>query len=414
MKHLHFVCLGHFDHGKSTLLGRLFYDTKNISREEMNRIKKIARELNKPGFEFAFIMDQIKEERMRGITIGLARKKLLTKSISFTFADAPGHKDFIKSMLTGASESDAAILVVAAEKGIQKQTKEHLYLSKMLALPKMVVVINKMDLVDFKRDKFNQLKRKIRILLRKTGYSLKEIPIVPCSALLGENVVKKSKKMKWYKGPTLFEILKNLPEREIPGNLPLRMPVQDIYSVKEGWAVIGKIETGSLKAGEKVLVMPQNKEWEVEKIFIHDKEVKKADPDDNIYLFLKGLKKNDIKRGNIIGRKKEKPSITDKFIAQVVILNCLNDLKRNNKLDFEMITEATSCKISKLLKKIDTATGQVIQNNPQKIKNGESAVIEIKTEKPIYIETQKDIPQLANFRLLERGKQIAIGICLKI
>lgn len=410
-KNVHLVCIGHLDHGKSSILGRLFYDTDSIGNAEMERIRKMAKALNKEGFEYAFIMDQIKEERARGITIGLAHKKLITKNSSFTFADAPGHKDFIKNMLVGASESDGAILVVAVDEGIQSQTKEHLFLADMLGLTSVIVVINKMDLIDFKKEKFEKLTLNVQRLLKNVGYIPEEVPIIPCSALLGENVVQKSQKMDWYKGPTLLEILENLPERSVPVNLPLRLPVQDIYKINEKYLVIGRLSSGTLSVGERIIVMPQKSEWEVENLFLHGEEIKKAEAEDNIYLSLKALGKNDINRGNIIGKKEEIPAIINTFIAQIVVLNCPQGIMNNYSCNFEMLTEDIPCKIKKIIKKVDTQTGATTEESPEKIEEKQSAIVEIETHSPVYIELQREIPQLARFRLAKDGKKIAIGVC---
>lgn len=423
-KHIHLVCIGHRDHGKSSILGRLFYDTKNIDKKTMDRIKQMAKELNREGFELAFVMDQIKEERMRGITIGLAHKKLETNETSFTFADAPGHKDFIKNMLTGASEADASILVVAADEGIKEQTEEHLFLSKMLGVPRAIVVVNKMDLVNFDKKIFEKLKKDVEKLIKKVGYTVKEVPIIPCSALQGGNVVKKTpkenefptgqaKKMAWWKGLTILEILENLLERDLPCNLPLRLPIQDVYNIKGKDMIIGRVSSGMISIGDKIIVMPQKSKYQVEKMFIHDQEIKKANPGDNLYLTLKKYKKGEIQRGNIIGEVPDLPTITSKLKAQVIILNRPQGITIKDKLTFEMLTESLSCQITKLIKKIDTRSGATIEKNPKKILDGESGSVEIKSEKSIYIEKQSDIPQLSCFRLKNKEKQIAFGVCVE-
>jgi len=413
-KHVHLVCIGHRDHGKSSILGRLFYDTGNIDEKTMDRIKQMAKELDREGFEFAFVMDQIKEERMRGITIGLAHKKLMTDDVSFTFADAPGHKDFIKNMLTGASEADAAILVVAADEGIKEQTEEHLFLAKMLGVPRAVVIVNKMDLVDFKEEIFKKLKKEIEQLLEKVGYTIKEVPIIPCSALQGDNVVHKTVKMPWYKNRTVLEIIENLPERDLPKELPLRVPIQDIYQVEGQEIIIARISSGTLSKGDKIIVLPSKKKYEVEKIFIHDQEIETADPGDNLYLILKDYHQGDVRRGDIIGQSANLPTIATKFQAQITALNRPEGIKSEDKLTFEMLTEMVPDQIIKLIKKIDTRSGVTISENPSEIKNGEAGLVEIRTEQPVYIEKQSDIPQLSTFRLRDKEKQVAFGICVEI
>jgi len=412
-KHIHLVCVGHRDHGKSSILGRLFYDTKNIEKKTMDKLKEMAKELDREGFEFAFVMDQIKEERMRGITIGLAHKKLETNKTSFTFADAPGHKDFIKNMLTGASEADASILVVAADEGIKEQTEEHLFLSKMLGVPRAIVVVNKMDLINFEEKIFEKLKKDIQKLIKKVGYTIKEIPIVPCSALQGENVVKKTKKLDWWKGLSILQTIEKILERELPCELPLRLPIQDIYNINDQKMIIGRVASGTIAIGDNIIVMPKKSKHKVEKMFIHDQEIKKANPGDNLSLILKKYKGDSIQRGDIIGESSDLPTITSKLQAQIIILNRPQGITIKDKLTFEMLTESLPCQITKLIKKIDTRSGAIIEENPKKILDGESGLVEIKTESPIYIEKQSNVPPLSNFRLKDKEQQIAFGICIK-
>jgi len=412
-KHCRLVFVGHRDHGKSSMLGRLFYDTGNIGEKTMQRIKTMARELGREGFEYAFVMDQIKEERMRGITIGLAHKKLLVDGVSFTFADAPGHKDFVKNMLVGASESDATILVIAADEGVQSQTKQHLYLSKMLGVPRAIVVVNKMDLAGYSRKKFEEIKKQATELIKKVGYDPQEVPVIPCSAIEGDNVVKKTRKMPWYKGPSFLELIKNLPPRKVPRDLPLRMPVQDVWEIEGEQAVIGRVETGSVKVGSEVVVMPGGVKLRVEKMFTRKGEVREAGPGDNLYLYLEGVEEDTVKRGDIIGLPGKEPTIASEFVAQVMVLKAPAPLTAGQEYNFAMITEETPCRVKALLNLVDTVNGEMTPN-PAQVGEGESAIVHIKTGKPVYIEAQSMIPQLSAFRLVQEGKNTGMGICIDV
>ncbi len=411
---VHLVCIGHVDHGKSSVLGRLFFDTGNVAETIMERIRATAKELGREGYEFAFVMDQIKEERMRGITIGLAHKKLLTENVSFTFADAPGHKDFIKNMLIGASEADCAILVVAADEGIKSQTREHLFLSKMLGLQRIIIVVNKMDLVDYTQGEFEKRKSEIEELLKEAGYAKEEVPIIPASALMGDNVVNKFDKMKWFEGKTLFELMQDLPEKKLPDDLPLRMPVQDVYEIGGKFAVIGRISSGIIAEGDKIIVMPQNREFNVGEIFIHDGKVKKAGPNDNVYLFLNKLQKGEIERSHIIGNPENPPTIAKKFLAQIIVMNHMESVREGHAQEFDMLTEHANSEIAKIVRKIDSCTGAETNENKNEIFDNESAIVEIKCEKPVYIEAQNRIPHLSNFRLVEGDLNIGMGICVEV
>src|SRR3990172_1510059 len=203
--HMNLVTIGHVDHGKSTLVGRLLYDSGNIREEEMRKLKDLAKELKKETFEFAFVMDKLKEERERGVTIDIMHQRFDTKKYYFTLIDAPGHRDFVKNMITGTSQADGAILVVSCKDGIQDQTKEHIFLAKVLGVGQMIVALNKMDAVDYDEKKFNAVKEEVTKLLKSIGFKVDEIKFIPTSGYVGDNVVKKSDKTPWYKGPVLID-----------------------------------------------------------------------------------------------------------------------------------------------------------------------------------------------------------------
>jgi elongation factor 1-alpha len=407
----HLVCIGHLDHGKSTLLGRIFYDLERVDQDVMKRIEKYAEAFGQKTFDFAYIMDFLKEERSRGITIHLGHKKLETDQTSFTFGDAPGHHDFLKNMLVGAAESDAAILVVAADEGVQRQTEEHLFLAKMLGLPSVIIAINKIDLVDYQKPAFEQVKKQVVKLLKKVGYFPEEVPLIPTSALLGDNVVKKSKKLSWFKGPTILEAMENLPPRKIPSDLPLRLPIQDLYQLDKP-VVIGRLVSGQLKEGDQVVVYPQKKKLAIEKMYLHDKQVKKADPEDNLYLYLEGIEKAKIKRGQIVADEKSPPPITQKFKAQVVAFGVPNNVQKGFRATFEMSTEETPCQVERVIRKIDTVSGETLKG--QELGDHEAGEVLLATEEPIFIEAQNELPHLAGFRLKLKEKVIALGVCTEV
>jgi len=222
------VFVGHVDHGKSTAVGRLFYDGGAVSEQEMKKYKEEAEKHGKAGFEFAYVMDNLKEERERGVTINLSYKKLITGKYEITIIDAPGHKDFVKNMITGASQADAAFLVVAADGGVQPQTREHVSLLRTMGVTQLAVLVNKMDIVDYSEDKFNEVKKNVEEVIMKVGY--KDVPFIAGSALMGDSISKKSDKMSWYTGPTVLEQIDKFPLPEKPTGLPMRMPIQDAVS----------------------------------------------------------------------------------------------------------------------------------------------------------------------------------------
>ena len=249
--HLNLVFIGHVDHGKSTLVGRVLYNTGAVDENTMRKLKEEAEKLGKATFEFAFVMDNLKEERERGVTIDLAHKEFKTDKYYFTIIDAPGHRDFVKNMITGASQADAAVLVVDVNDGVQPQTKEHAFLARTLGIKQLVIAINKMDAANFDEAKYNEAKSGVEALLKTIGYDLSKIPFIPTSAYADANVTSKSDKTPWYKGPYLVEALNALTVPEKPTNKPLRLPVQDVYTITGiGTVPVGRVETGVVKIGQ--------------------------------------------------------------------------------------------------------------------------------------------------------------------
>ncbi|MBW2988081.1 hypothetical protein KY318_01105, partial [Candidatus Woesearchaeota archaeon] len=301
-----------------------------------------------------------------------------------------------------------------ADEGIQSQTKQHLFLTKMLGVPRVAVALNKMDLVDYSQERFKQLKEMIEQLVERVGYNKLDVPIIPCSALEGENVVKRGNKMSWYKGQTLLEHIENLPEVTPPSNLALRLPVQDIYTIEGIPVVIGRIVTGVVKLDDKVRVWPSGREYSVERIYIQDKEVEAGEPGDNLYLYLKGLKQGEIKRGDMITLHNDKPTFATRFKAYVFIINHPTGIVPGYKTRFEMLTESTPCIINALLNKIDTTTGAIVEESPSQLQDKEAALVEIATSKPVYIEPQQHFSNLANFRLIEDDTRVGMGICVEV
>jgi elongation factor 1-alpha len=248
------VFVGHVDQGKSTTVGRIFYDGGAVSEQEMKKFREEAEKHGKQGFEFAYVMDNLKEERERGVTINLSYKKLMTQNYEVTIIDAPGHKDFVKNMITGASQADAAFLVVGCEDSVQPQTKEHVWLLRTMGVKNLAVLINKMDVVKYDEARFNKTVEEVKSVVQKAGYKTDNVVFIAGSALMGDNIAKKSENMAWYKGPTVLEQIDKFPAPEKPTNLPMRMPIQDVYEITGiGTVPVGKVETGVMKVGQKIV-----------------------------------------------------------------------------------------------------------------------------------------------------------------
>ncbi len=419
--HLNLVFIGHVDHGKSTTVGRLMFDSGNIPEQAMRKLKEKAQELGKAGFEFAFDMDGLKEEQERGVTIDLAHKKFDTDKYSFTIIDAPGHRDFVKNMITGASQADAAVLSVAANDGVNAQTKEHVFLARTLGVEQLIVSVNKMDIsgVDYKEERFNKVKEEVTNLIKGVGYKSDDVQFLAVAALKGDNIVNKSENMDWYKGPTLLEAIDNLKEPELPTDLPLRMPIQDVYNITGiGVVPVGKIETGIMKIGQKVIAMPGREgkgvNGEVKTIEMHHEQHQQAKPGDNVGVSIRGFGKKDVARGDVVGPADNPPSVVEEFTAQLVVLNHPSVITVGYTPVFHVHTDQVACQVIKIDKKLNPKTGEVMEENPDFIKNGDAAIVTLKPVQPMVIEKQKEFPHMSRFAIRDSGSTVAAGMCIDV
>jgi len=415
LPHLNLVTIGHVDAGKSTLVGRLLYEHGEIDEQTIKNLKAEAEKLGKGTFEFAFVMDGLKEERERGVTIDVAHKKFTTDKYYFTIIDAPGHRDFVKNMITGTSQADAAVLVVTATEGVMPQTKEHTFLAKTLGVKQMIVVINKMDACNYDQAKYKQVKEDVTKLMKSVGYKPDEIPFLAVSAYKGDNVMKKGDNMPWYDGPTLIEALDKL---EVPPKLtnkPLRLPVQDVYSITgAGTVPVGRVETGVLKPGQKVVFMPTNVAGEVKQIEMHHEAIPEAKPGDNIGFNVRGVGKQDIRRGDVCGDPSNPPTVAEEFTAQIIVLNHPSVLAPGYTPVFHCHTAQVACTVTEILKKLNPATGAVLQEKPDFIKTGDAAIIKVKPTTPMCVEKASDFPPLGRFAIRDMGQTVAAGMIIDV
>jgi elongation factor 1-alpha len=413
--HINVVFVGHVDHGKSTLVGRMMYDTGNVSEQQMAKHKELAEELGKKTWEFAFVMDRLKEERQRGITIDLAHMKFESDKRFFTIIDAPGHRDFVKNMITGASQADAAVLVCSAKDGVQAQTKEHVFLTKTLGVKQLIVAVNKMDAVEFSEDKYKQRVEELKGLLKQVRFDTEKTHFVPTSAFTGDNVAKKGENTPWYKGPTLLEVMNGLEEPEKPVDKPLRLPLQDVFTITGIGAVpVGRVETGVMKVGDKVIAMPSDASGEVKSIEMHHEQLKEAKPGDNVGFSVKGMGKKDIKRGDVLGHSNSIPTVAKEFKAQIVILNHPTVVTVGYTPVFHCHTAQIACKITKIDKKLDPKTGQAAAENPDFIKTGDAAIVTLEPVQPMVIEKASEFPPLGRFAIRDMGQTVAAGMVIDV
>ncbi len=413
------VFVGHVDAGKSTTVGRILFDSGVVSEQEMVKLRQEAEKYGKRGFEFAYVMDQIRESRERGVTIDLAYKKIMTPKYQVTIIDAPGHRDFVKNMITGTSQADAAFLVISAPSGVQPQTKEHLWLLRTMGLQNLCIVINKMDAVEYKEETFNKVKEEVSNVVKSVGYKLEKVTFIASSGIEGDNVVKKSAKMPWYKGPTVLEQIDLFPQPELPTGLPMRMPVQDVYEITGiGTVPVGKVETGIMKVGQKVKILPgrtgKGIDGELRTIEMHHESMPEALAGDNVGVNIRGVGKKDIARGDVICAADKPVPIVEEFIAQIAVINHPTVLAKGYTPVFHVHTAQVPCQFVELLEQIDPRTGQVMKQNPDFLKNGDVAKVKIRPQGNLCMETQKDNQFMARFAVRDAGQTVAAGVCIEI
>lgn len=413
LPHMNVVFIGHVDHGKSTTVGRLLFDGGAVDEQTMRKLKEEAAANGKAGFEFAYTMDNLAEERERGVTIDLSHKKFQTEKYDYTIIDAPGHADFIKNMITGVSQADIGVLVVASTDGVNAQTKEHIYLSKVFGIDNLIVAVNKMDMRDYAEARYNEVAADVKALADKLGF--KQVRYLPIASLVGDNVFKKSENMPWYTGETLVGLLDESEPINRPTDLPLRLPLQDVYNIKGiGSVCVGKIETGILKSGMKVVAVPAKTgtgmAGEVKDIEMHHEKVSEAIPGFNVGFSSKGFNKGDLARGDVIGETSTPPTLVEEFTGQIMVLNHPSVITVGYSPVFHIHTAQVSCRVTAISKKL----APEVQDNPDFIRNGDAAIVTFQPLKAVVIEKRDDIPQLARFAIRDSGKTVAAGQCMDV
>jgi elongation factor 1-alpha len=415
--HRNIVFIGHVDHGKSTTVGRLLLDSGHIEAHVIEKNEKLAAESGKAGFGLAYVMDGLKEERERGITIDVAHKEFFTPDYYWTIIDAPGHRDFVKNMITGASQADTAVLLCAANDGVNAQTKEHAFLAKVLGVKGLIVHVNKMDIsgVDWSEDKYKEACAQVSSLLKMAGFKPDDVPMIPASSLNGDNVFHKSDKCSWYNGPTLFEAINATPMPDKPSDKPLRLPIQDVYKISGiGTVPVGKIETGTLNVGKQVVFNPSAKGGEVKSIEMHHQMVQQAEPGDNVGFNIRGLASTDIRRGDVAGYTDSAPTFVrhdETFVGQIQLMDIPKAVSVGYTPVFHAHTAQVAVKFMELLEKTNKAGKEA---NPSFLKTGDACLIRFQPTKPMAIEQMDTFPELSRFAIRDMGKTVAAGVCLKI
>jgi len=422
--HINLIIIGHVDHGKSTSIGHLFYKAGAIPEKQLRDFEAEAEALGKGSFKYAWVLDKLKEERERGLTIDLAFYELETRKNVFTIIDAPGHRDFVKNMVTGASQADGAILMISAKRGEYEagtnpggQTREHAFLAKTLGVNQLVVAVNKMDdpSVNWSEQRYEEVKDGITRLLKMVGYDPSKIHFVPTSGWTGDNLVDKSDKMPWYNGPSLLEALDTFELPPKPTDKPLRIPVQEVYTIRGvGTTPVGKVETGVLRPGDDLVFMPSGEKGKVNSIETHYTKIDSAGPGDNIGFNVKGVAKDKLRRGNVASHLNTPCRVAKAFKGRIFIIHHPTAIGEGYTPVLHLHTAQIAVRFDKLLAKLDPRTGQTIEENPAYLRTGEAAIVRFVPLQPTAMEAFKDFPQLGRFALRDMGTTIGAGIVMEI
>jgi elongation factor 1-alpha len=419
--HVNIVVIGHVDAGKSTTTGHLIYKCGGIDKRTIEKFEKESREMGKSSFKYAWVLDKLKAERERGITIDIALWKFESTKFVFTIIDAPGHRDFIKNMITGTSQADVAMLVVSSgrgefETGISEtgQTREHALLAFTLGVKQMIVAVNKMDsdTVNYDQGRFNEIREEVSGYLKRIGYNPDLIPFIPISGWQGDNMLEKSPNLPWYTGPTLFEALDNVTPPKRPVDRPLRIPLQDVYKIGGiGTVPVGRVETGFVVPGQAVIFAPVGLTTEVKSIEMHHEQMPRAEPGDNIGFNVKGLAVKDIRRGYVCGDvSNDPPTGCENFTANVIILNHPGEIHAGYTPVVDCHTAHIACRFNTLLQKIDKRSGKVQEENPQFVKKGDAVNAVLIPQKKLCVESFKDYAPLGRFAVRDMRQTVAVGV----
>ncbi|KAK4524024.1 hypothetical protein GAYE_SCF01G1923 [Galdieria yellowstonensis] len=428
-QHVSIVVIGHVDSGKSTTTGHLIYKCGGIDKRAIEKFEKEAAEMGKGSFKYAWVLDKLKAERERGITIDIALWKFETEKYFFTIIDAPGHRDFIKNMITGTSQADLGILVVASppgefEAGISQngQTREHALLAYTLGVRQLIVAVNKMDdkNVNWSKDRYDEISKEMDLYLKKVGYNPAKVPKIPVSGWTGDNLFEKVPADhplgKWYKGPCLLEALDMIDPPTRPVDKPLRLPLQDVYKIGGiGTVPVGRVETGVLKPGMVVTFAPVGLTTEVKSVEMHHESIPEAQPGDNVGFNVKNVSVKELKRGYVAGdSKNDPPKGCEFFRAQVIILNHPGEIHAGYTPVLDCHTSHIACRFAELEKKMDRRSGKTVEENPKAIKSGDAAMVKMIPSKPMCVETFTEYPPLGRFAVRDMRQTVAVGVIKEV
>jgi len=421
-QHINLVVIGHVDSGKSTSTGHLIYKCGGIDKRTIEKFEKEAAEMGKGSFKYAWVLDKLKAERERGITIDIALWKFETPKYNYTVIDAPGHRDFIKNMITGTSQADVAVLIVAAgagefEAGISKegQTREHALLAHTLGVKQLIIGVNKMDIAEYSEARYKEIKAEVTAFLKKVGFKVDNpknpIHFIPISGFQGENMIEKSTKMSWYKGPCLLEALDQMRVPKRPIDKPLRLPLQDVYKIGGiGTVPVGRVETGLIKPGMTLCFGPVDKVTECKSVEMHHESLTQAQPGDNVGFNIKNVSVKELRRGYVASDSKKDPACeANSFQAQLIVMNHKN-ITAGYAPVLDCHTAHVACKFSNLKNKVDRRTNKMTEAEPKSVKTNEGCDITLTPQRPLVVESFKEFPPLGRFAVRDMRMTVAVGV----
>ncbi|XP_067142522.1 HBS1-like protein isoform X1 [Centruroides vittatus] len=422
---INMVVIGHVDAGKSTLMGHLLYRLNFVGKKTIHKYEQESKKLGKASFVYAWVLDETNEERTRGITMDVAQSRFETTHHVITLLDAPGHKDFIPNMITGASQADVAVLVVDATRGEFEtgfdaggQTREHTMLVRSLGVSQLAIAVNKLDNVDWSKDRYNEIVCKLGVFLKQAGFRENDVTFVPCSGLTGENLTESAQNSlltSWYKGPCLVEVIDKFKTPERPVGKPFRLSVGDVYKgMGSGFSVSGRIEAGYVQTGDRVVIMPAGEAATVKGISIEENSVLQAFAGDHVGLSLLGADMNKITIGSIACDPNNPIQVTTRFQARIVVFGIEVPITKGFPVILHYQSMSEQAVVKKLISQLHKSTGQVVKKKPRCLTKNSSAIIELEVNRPVCLELYRDLRELGRFMLRCGGTTIAAGVVTDI
>ena len=408
MSELKIVFVGHVDHGKSTIIGRLLFETKSLPQGIIDKVQKIADETGK-NFEYAYLLDAFAEERQQGITIDMTQIQFSTEKRDYLIIDAPGHKEFLKNMISGAANANVAFLVIDAAAGVQEQSKRHAYLLSLLGIAKIYVLVNKIDLVDYSQKRFYEVVAEMKNFLETINVKPKEF--IPISGFYGDNVTSKSDKLSWYTGETLIQTLDSIEADDEITQKSLRLPIQDVYKFDDRRIIAGRIESGKLQIGDKIKIYPEGRETKITEIayWLEKDKKNKAVAGESVGIIVEDEFFN--KRGEIITKVEDKsPKISNRIRASVFWLG-KNPLTIGTKYKLKLATSEIEAEVEKILRVVDAATLKK-DESAQKLKINDIGEIIFKLKKKLAFDKFSENQATGRFVIVDGYDVSGGGIIL--